>query len=141
MAHRLAPLLGAVACSQHYVAPERIGPAEMASAEVLDPSIGDRIPARQAGEHVGTAGTVCGQVASARYADVSRGGPSFLNLEEAFPNHVFTVVVWRESWEAFKGPPLEVYDGRYLCVTGDIESYRGIPQIDVDSPIQIEIMR
>jgi hypothetical protein len=69
------------------------------------------------GEHVGECFTVCGVVASAKYADASAGSPTFLNLDRSFPEHVVTVVVWGS--ERFKfGTPEVDYSGKRICATG-----------------------
>jgi hypothetical protein len=46
---------------------------------------------------VGQVVTVCGHVASARYASDSKGQPTFLNLDKPYPNHVFTAVNWGQG--------------------------------------------
>jgi len=33
--------------------------------------------------------TVCGEVASTHYAVRSRGNPTFINLDKAYPNQIF----------------------------------------------------
>jgi DNA/RNA endonuclease YhcR with UshA esterase domain len=38
----------------------------------------------------------------------------------------------------FPRPPETYYLGRTICVTGLIEEYNGIPQIEVKTPDQIE---
>ena len=54
----------------------------------------DLIRPEQATSHVGEHQTVCGTVASATYAVKSNGRPTFLNLGQPYPNHVFTAVMW-----------------------------------------------
>lgn len=51
----------------------------------------------EANQHIGENATVCGFVASTHYAASSRGGPTFLNLDKAYPDQIFTVVIWRED--------------------------------------------
>ena len=38
--------------------------------------------------------TVCGQVVSKHTADNANGKPTFVDLDHAFPNQNFTVVIW-----------------------------------------------
>jgi hypothetical protein len=45
-------------------------------------SQGNKITASEAKNHIGERATVCGHVASIRYADRSKGQPTFLNLDE-----------------------------------------------------------
>jgi len=48
----------------------------------------------EASGHVGENATVCGVVASGKFADRSKGQPTFLNLDKAHPNQVFTAVIF-----------------------------------------------
>ena len=91
----------------------------------------------QAKDHIGETATVCGVVASARYAASSRGRPTFLNLDKPYPNQLFTVVIWGEVRPRFSEPPERAFDGKRICVTGRIELYRGAPQITVQEPSAI----
>lgn len=97
------------------------------------------LTAAQAAEHVGKVATVCGEVASATYAARSRGRPTFLNLDEPYPDHIFTIVIWGENRGRFREAPELLYRDRRICVTGEIEIYRGTPQIEVEEPGQIVI--
>ena len=87
------------------------------------------ITTAQAKNHVGETAMVCGKVVSARYASRSRGRPTFLNLDKPYPNQSFTVVIWGTNRAAF-GKPEKDYDGKDICVTGKIDTYRGVPQIE-----------
>ena len=89
-----------------------------------------------AANHIGEYATVCGFVASAKYAIRSRGAPTFLNLGKPYPNQIFTIVVWGETRSKFSYPP-ESLSGSSICVSGLITSYRNTPQIIVHSPADI----
>lgn len=88
--------------------------------------------------HIGEKATVCGEVVSAHYASASRGEPTFLNLDEAYPEHVFTAVIWGEYREQFDAPEV-TYMGQTICVTGKIKSYRGTAQIILYSQKQVSV--
>jgi hypothetical protein len=90
-------------------------------------------------KYIGKEKTVCGTVASANYAIRSRGRPTFLNLDQPYPNQIFTVVIWGSDRNNFKNPPETFFRGKTICVTGIIESYRGKPEIIVRSPDQITV--
>lgn len=92
----------------------------------------------EAAQHIGETVTVCGLVVDTRYASSSRGRPTFLNLDKPYPKQVFTVVIWGEDRDKF-GEPEEKYRDKHICVTGKIRSYRGVPQIQVTDPKQIEV--
>jgi DNA/RNA endonuclease YhcR with UshA esterase domain len=94
--------------------------------------------AHMAQNHIGEKATVCGLVASTHYASSSNGEPTFLNLGEAYPDHVFTAVIWGENREKFNAPEVK-YRGKNVCVTGKIKSYRGIAQIILYSEKQIQV--
>lgn len=51
-----------------------------------------RLAAPEAKGHIGERATVCGKVASTRYAATTRGKPTFLNLDQPYPNPLFTVL-------------------------------------------------
>jgi DNA/RNA endonuclease YhcR with UshA esterase domain len=99
---------------------------------------GDYIAAFDAAEHVGNTVTVCGNVASATYAVRSQGKPTFLNLDKAYPKHIFTAVIFDGYRFKFAYAP-ESLEGKDICVHGLVESYKGKPQIKVRSPDQIKI--
>lgn len=58
----------------------------------LSPAVlaGESYKPSDAINHVGESATVCGAVASAKYATSTRRQPTFLNLERPYPNHIFT---------------------------------------------------
>jgi len=97
------------------------------------------IAAKDAENYLGKTETVCGQVASATHALRAKGQPTFLNLDEPFPNQIFTIVIWGSDRAEFPEPPEKVYKGKRICVTGAITSYQGKPQIVVKDPKQIVV--
>ena len=95
----------------------------------------------EAVNYIGQERTVCGVVASTKYASFSKGQPTFLNLDKPYPNHIFTVVIWGKDREKFDKPPETYYKGKKICVHGLISSYGDIPQIVVSDPLQITLMK
>jgi hypothetical protein len=91
----------------------------------------------EAKAHIGETATVCGNVASSRYAASTKGQPTFLNLNKAYPNHVFTVLIWGENRRKF-GAPESDYKDKRICASGKITEYRGAPEIIVSDPTQIK---
>jgi hypothetical protein len=47
-----------------------------------------KLTTAEAKEHIGEQATVCGKVASARYAATTRGKPTFLDLDKPYPGPV-----------------------------------------------------
>lgn len=97
-----------------------------------------KLTAMEAKDHYGEAATVCGEVVSATYAGTSNGQPTFLNLDRAFPNQIFTVVIWGEDRSKF-GVPEDAYKGKRICATGRITAYAGLPEIVATEPKQIAV--
>ena len=83
---------------------------------------------------------VCGKVVSARYASRSKGQPTFLNLDEPYPNEIFTIVIWGENRPKF-GTPESKYTDAKVCVTGKISSHRGKPEVVATEPDQIVLQK
>jgi hypothetical protein len=90
----------------------------------------------EAVRHAGESGTVCGTVASAKFAATSRSQPTFLNLDRPFPNHVFTAVIFGSDRAKF-GTPETSLRGKRVCVTGQIRDYHGKPEIILNDPSQL----
>jgi hypothetical protein len=97
-----------------------------------------RLSSAEAKEHYGENATVCGDVVSTRYAASSKGQPTFLNLDKAYPNQIFTVVIWGSNRSKFKTPE-EDYKDKRICVSGRITAYDGLPEIIAEDPKQIRI--
>lgn len=87
-------------------------------------------------KYVGNQATVCGMVASARYADRAKGQPTFLNLDKPYPNPIFTVLIWGDDRAKFNEPEVRYRDKR-ICTTGTITSYKGTPEMVLKEPSQI----
>ena len=100
------------------------------------PGDGLRLDAFDASRHPGSIATVCGEVADGRY--LGGDGLTFLNLERAYPDQPFTIVIPIGARRGLGGRPETELRGRYVCVAGVIELHRGKPQIMVHDPGQLE---
>jgi DNA/RNA endonuclease YhcR with UshA esterase domain len=98
------------------------------SAETLSP--GD------ARSHIGESATVCGIVASTKFAANSRSQPTFLDFDKPYPNAVFTAVIFGSDRQKFGTPEMSLR-GKRVCVTGQIRDYPGRPEIIVNDPSQL----
>lgn len=96
------------------------------------------LTADQARNHIGETAIVCGVVASTHFAGQSRGTPTFVNLDKPYPNQVFTILIWGEDLSKFSPRPA-TWEGKRVCATGNISSYRGVPEIVAKSPGQITV--
>jgi len=101
---------------------------------------GQTLSEGEAAKHVGEKATVCGVVASARYASRSKGQPTFLNLDKPYPNAIFTALIWREDRPKFNEPEIRFRNKR-ICTTGTITSYRGTPEMVLREPSQVRLQR
>jgi len=88
----------------------------------------------QAKAREGESATVCGKVAGERTATSSKGEPTFINLDAAYPNQVFTILVWGDDRQKVGALPRE---GSRVCAKGEIQVYRGVPEIVVRSSGQL----
>jgi hypothetical protein len=109
-----------------------------ASASLL--AQGKKLTTAEAKDHIGEQATVCGKVASSRYAATTRGRPTFLDLDKPYPNQLFTVLIWGEDRAKFDTPETK-YRDMQICVTGKITEYRGAPEIVATDPKNIEVQK
>jgi len=99
----------------------------------------DAISWDKAKDHIGDRTTVCGPVAGTKYGATSRGKPTWLNIGKDYPSSErFVVIIWGENRGNFPQPPETYYNGKTICVTGLIQEYEGIPQIEVKDQSQIQ---
>ena len=96
------------------------------------------LTATEAKDHIGEQGTVCGKVVSTRYAESSRGSPTFLNFDQPYPNQVFTLLIWGSDRSKF-GDPETSYRGKRISVTGKLTSFKGVPEVVASEPAQIKM--
>jgi hypothetical protein len=94
-----------------------------------------KLTAREAKYHIGEQATVCGKVASGRHTR-ARGNPTFLDLDKAYPNQPFTVLIWGRDRAKFRNPE-ETYRNKNICVTGRIGSDRDEPEMIISDPTQL----
>ena len=99
-----------------------------------------KITASEAGSYVGQIMTVCGFVASTKFAEQSKGQPTFLNLDAPYPRQIFTVTIYGNDRGAF-GSPEKTYAGKNICATGMIKTYKGKPEIIANNPSEIALVQ
>lgn len=87
-----------------------------------------RLLSYQAKNHLGENATVCGLVVSTKYLESKRRAPTLLDLDRAYPDQPFTIVIWGDDRSKF-GTPEVGYKGKRVCVTGTITEFRGTPEI------------
>jgi hypothetical protein len=98
------------------------------------PAMAAKITVADAKNHDGEQATVCGKVTSERSATSSRGEPTFINLDSAYPIQVFTISVWGDDRKNVGELPRV---SSRVCASGVIQDYRGAPEIVVRSNGQL----
>lgn len=100
----------------------------------------ETINASEAINHVNEYKIVCGKVVGSKYIARSKGQPTFINLDKAYPNQIFTILIWGSDREYFTSDPEETYRDKDVCVEGMIKSYKGKAEIIVTTPHSIKIL-
>lgn len=96
------------------------------------------VPAVQAKEFIGKEATVCGVVDGTRFAENAEGQPTFLFMAGNFPAHQFSARIWGRDRSSFDPPPDQLV-GKLVCVTGDIRTSNGRPEIVVRGPRHLTV--
>ncbi len=84
--------------------------------------------------HVGEQSTVVGTVAR---VPRSRGGTTFVNFGERYPNHIFFAATFKKYADRFPGTCS--IQGRKVAISGEVQLYIGKPKNILFSPIQLEV--
>ena len=88
--------------------------------------------------HEGFEISVVGKVVSTKFTSKSRA--TFLNLDQSFPNQVFTVTIWGDNLKNFSYKQEEKLYGEYIKVTGKVSiDKNGIPSINVTNEKKVEV--
>lgn len=102
---------------------------------------GNALEWSSASQHVGETVTIYGPVVGAEYASASSGKPTFIDIGATYPNdNRVTMTIWGKNRSAFSPSPESMYQGKTVCVTGQIYLYKGVCNIEVTSPAQVEIL-
>jgi hypothetical protein len=72
---------------------------------------------------------VCRTVVGVHTAERSSGSPTFVNLDKAYPNQVFTILIWGSDIGKFTPAPSTWSDKSVCATTKKIELYRNVPEI------------
>ncbi len=91
---------------------------------------------RDAASHYGKYIAVEGTVV----ATYNSGKVCFLNFDSDYKRH-FTVVIFASAFSLFPLNPERFYQGKKVRISGYIKEYRGKPEIILEDPNQIEILK
>jgi micrococcal nuclease len=90
----------------------------------------------EAANYYGQTVWVRGKVVAAN----NTGKVCFLNFHRNWKRY-FTVVIFASSFSRFPEPPEKLYLNKEIRVYGRLKEYQGKPEIIVESPDQIEIIK
>ena len=117
--------------------PSALGFETVAPERVRFAAEGEVVAWEQAAGYLGgDVVTVQGRVADAFQVP---GGPCLLRFDPD-DKKAFYLAAFTRDWPQLAAPPAELYRGRVVRVTGPVTAYRGVPQIKVEHPTQIEIV-
>ena len=95
---------------------------------------------KDAKSYVGEYVSVKGPVVGSKYAQETKGKPTFLNIGADYPDsNRFTVLIWGENRDNFDHSPESYYLGKEVIVSGTIQLYDGAAEIIIDSENEITI--
>lgn len=107
----------------------------------VSPASAETITASEAKYHIGEFQRVQGVIVSTFYATNTNRKPTFLNMDKPYPNNIFTVLIWGADRKNFPHPPETFYNNKKVIVEGVISQYKGVPQIIVQTPSQITVIK
>lgn len=63
-----------------------------------------------------------------------------MNFGKQFPNHAFTLVIFKNVLSKFSYDPLTLKKKK-ICVTGNVALYKGKPQLVIENESQIVLQQ
>src|SRR5215212_2069661 len=69
-------------------------------------------------KHVGDSVRVIGKVYSIRHFTDAKNAPTLINIGAAYPNQLFTVVIYGDDRKNFKTPPEEYFKDKTVWING-----------------------
>lgn len=96
---------------------------------------------QEAASHIGETVTIYGPVVKINYESSVNGRPTYLDIGVAYPDKSgITAIIWGEDRFRFSDSPEALYEGKTVCVTGELYIYNGQCDIKVTSPDQIQVL-
>jgi hypothetical protein len=99
------------------------------------------IKAEDIAKHVGDSVKVCGKIFTTRYFENAPNSPTLLNVDGAYPNQIFTIVIYSDVRKEMGGSPEVEYKEKKVCITGKVDLYRNKPQIVLHSASQLTVQK
>jgi len=128
--------------------PADITPVQPVPAPKPDPQIpSGAIKWTEATTHIGEVVSIYGPVKNVTHAYQSDGSPTFIDIGASYPDpRRVTVVIWGEHRANFPSAPESLYDGKTVCVTGEVYLYQDMASMNqshniaIQSPSQIQVI-
>ncbi len=80
---------------------------------------------------------VCGLVVSTK---LSKNGHTFINLDQSFPNQIFSATIWKSNSINFSYQPHIELINKKVCFKGKVTLNKNTPTMDIINEKSIEIM-
>ncbi len=65
----------------------------------------EEIKVEEAVNHVGDSVKICSKVYGAKYLEIAKGSPTFLNIGGRYPNTPLTIIIWCDVRKQFENRP------------------------------------
>lgn len=113
---------------QEWVSDKQKGDVKPIYQPSLKPGVYNTVQAKR---HIGSNKKVAvsGTVVDAR---TTRKGHLFFNLDQKYPNQIFTVAIWKKNIVNFSYNPLEEWKGKKITLKGKIADFSGIPTMIIE---------
>lgn len=92
----------------------------------------------QAKSYIGKKAVVCGTVVSTKLS--AKSGAVFINLDTQFPNQIFSATIWKNNRTNFSYKPEIELNGKRVCITGQVQDYKGVPSVQPKSEKEIQFL-
>ena len=111
-------------------------PAPIANFPALTAKYKNGIDVKEAANNIGKKVTVCSRIVAIRATSTI----TQISLSEKFPNSPYTIIVFAKSYSKFTMSLEDLLKDKNVCVKGNIQDYKGKPQIIVEDPADIIIV-
>jgi hypothetical protein len=91
----------------------------------------------EANDHVGEKVTICGEIKETFFNAKAKGETTMLNFGDAYPNHAFSCIIWKDDLANLDYKPAPHLKGKHVCVTGTLKMYKGKPEMEAHSHDQV----
>lgn len=119
---------------------DRPAPVPATATSVPPAAVPTGYPWQDARQYLGQRVTICGPVVNTSFRPEANGSPTFLNIGRDYPDpERFQVVIWGENLHSFDYEADTFYQGREVCVTGEVEEYQGVAEMTAYGPDQIGV--